>query len=311
MVRNSAVIYWVSWANPARIRDWAVGLVARLPARVQTKLLTAFLTIAGLLIILGAVGLQVLNGVNGRTDDLIRLQRKIGAYNQVQHDTANQLYSISMALLLRDDRMLDAALRQLNQFGYDLDRMEFVAQDEIELLGEVRKDYDRFIVIVTRVGVMIRGGRTAQARETQLAEMVPLADRLERHTNQLVNIAEADMVAAIDATARTYRASRVIVIVFAVGSLLLALGLGYVISLSLIAPVREIEARLRRIAAGEFGQRVQVANRDELGELAVNVNQTSEQLGRMYDEIETHRRYLGESLQQQTATAEVLKAISR
>ena len=303
------MIYLASWTNPARIRDWLVGLVARLPARVQTKLLAAFLTIAGLLIVLGAVGLQVLNGVNGRTEELITLQRKIAAYHQVQHDTTNQLYSISTALLLRDDRMLDAALRQLNQFGYDLDRMEFVAKDEAELLGEVRKEYDRFTVTVTRVVDMIRAGRTAEARDMQLAEIVPLADRLERMTNQLVNIAEADMVAAIDATGRTYRTSRIIVIAFALGSLLLALGLGYVISWSLVAPVREIEARLRRIAAGEFGQRVSVANRDELGELAGNVNQTSEQLGRLYQEIEARRLELSEALEQQTATGDILRVI--
>ena len=304
------MIYLASWTNPARIRDWLVGLVARLPARVQTKLLAAFLTIAGLLIVLGAVGLQVLNGVNGRTEELITLQRKIAAYHQVQHDTTNQLYSISTALLLQDDRMLDAALRQLNQFGYDLDRMEFVAKDEAELLGEVRKEYDRFTVTVTRVVDVIRAGRTAEARGMQLAEIVPLADRLERMTNQLVNIAEADMVAAIDATGRTYLTSRIIVIAFALGSLLLALGLGYVISWSLVAPVREIEARLRRIAAGEFGQRVSVANRDELGELAGNVNQTSEQLGRLYQEIEARRLELSEALEQQTATGAILRVIA-
>ncbi len=118
--------------------------------------------------------------------------------------------------------MLDTALRQLNQFGYDLDRMEFIAQDEADLLGEVRKDYDRFTVTVTRVVDTIRAGRTAEARDMQLAEIVPLADRLERMTNQLVNIAEADMVAAIDATGRTYRTSRIIVIAFALGSILLA-----------------------------------------------------------------------------------------
>ena len=92
----------------------------------------AFLSIVGLLIVLGAVGLQVLSGVNDQTNELIKLQRRIAAYRQVQHDTTTQLYSISTALLLQDDQMLDAALRQLNQFGYDLDRMEFVAESEVE-----------------------------------------------------------------------------------------------------------------------------------------------------------------------------------
>ena len=54
---------------------------------------------------------------------------------QGQHDTTGQLYSVSSALLIPEERTLDATLRQLNQFGYDLDRLQFVARDEVELLG--------------------------------------------------------------------------------------------------------------------------------------------------------------------------------
>src|SRR6188474_1006043 len=138
--RSSGVTFSASWTNPNSITNRLVGWVARLPARVQTKLLIAFLSIVGLLIVLGAVGLQVLSGVNDQTNELIKLQRRIAAYRQVQHDTTTQLYGISTALLLQDDRMLDAALRQLNQFGYDLDRMEFVAKTEV--LGQVRQEYE-------------------------------------------------------------------------------------------------------------------------------------------------------------------------
>src|SRR5437763_15026818 len=102
-----------------RLDQALVGAVARLPFRVQTKLLSAFLVIVTLLIALGAVGLQMLTGVNERTTDLIRSERKIAAYRQVQHDTTSQLYRVSSALLADDDRTLQSAKRQLNQFGYD------------------------------------------------------------------------------------------------------------------------------------------------------------------------------------------------
>ncbi|TIP83003.1 MAG: GAF domain-containing protein [Mesorhizobium sp.] len=299
-----------SWTNPNNITNRLVGWVARLPARVQTKLLIAFLSIVGLLIVLGAVGLQVLSGVNDQTNELIKLQRRIAAYRQVQHDTTNQLYSISTALLLQDDRMLDAALRQLSQFGYDLDRMEFVAESEAPVLGQVRQEYDRFTAGVTHVVELIRAGRTDEARKVQQAEIMPLADRLERLTNQLVNIAEADMVTAIETTKGAYGTSRLIVVSFAVGSILLALALGYIISWSLIEPVKKIETRLRQIAAGDFAQQVAVVNRDELGVLAGNVNQTSEQLGRLYQEVQARTAELARSVGELEALGEVSKAVN-
>ena len=115
-----------------------VRLVSRVPARVRIKLLAAFLTIELLLIAVAAVGLQVLSGVNQRTDEIIRLQRKIEAYRQVQHDTINQLYSVASVLLSSDEVTLASTLRQLNQFGYNVDRLQFVAKDEIDVLDRFR-----------------------------------------------------------------------------------------------------------------------------------------------------------------------------
>jgi signal transduction histidine kinase len=260
--------------------------VARLPWRVQTKLLAAFLAIVALLIALGACGLYELSRINQHTQELINSERKIAAYRQVQHDTTSQLYSISSALLVSDQRTLDSALRQLNQFGYDLERLQFVAKDEIKLLRKVRQEYDRFIAVATRVVELIRSGQGDQAREAQLKEARPLADRLERLTNELVNKAEADVIADIEASEEAYRISQMIVIAFAVGAIALSLILGRTISLSLIQPLREIDATLNELASGDFTHRLSVPNRDELGALAANINRTSEQLGRLYRELE-------------------------
>ena len=263
-----------------------VGLVSRVPARVQIKLVAAFLAIEALLIVMGAVGLQVLSGVNQRTDELIRLQRKIEAYRQVQHDTTNQLYSVASVLLSSNDLTLSSTLRQLNQLGYNVDRLRFVAKDEVDLLDRFRQDYERFTDVETQVVELIRSGRVAQARELQVAQAAALADRLERLTNQLVNKAEADMVTGIEVSSQAYATSQQTVIAFALGSSVLALILGYAISESLIGPVTEVEAQLGQIAAGDFSRRVNVVNRDELGALATNVNRMSEELGRLYRQLE-------------------------
>ena len=140
-----------------------VGPVARLPWRVQTKLLLAFLVIVALLIALGALGLYMLSAINQHTEELIKSERKIAAYRQVQHDTTSQLYSVSSALLADNPKTLDSALRQLNQFGYDLERLQFVAKDEIKLLGKVREEYDQFIAVATRAVELIHSGQVDEA----------------------------------------------------------------------------------------------------------------------------------------------------
>ena len=91
-----------------------VGLVSRVPARVQVKLLAAFVAIEVLLIVMGAVGLQVLSGVNQRADELIKLQRKIEAYRQVQHDTTSRALQrlVGFALVGRLDAVEHTASAQ-------------------------------------------------------------------------------------------------------------------------------------------------------------------------------------------------------
>jgi signal transduction histidine kinase len=261
-------------------------IVARVPAKIHAKLLIAFLAIIVLLIALGAVGLQALNDTNQRAKELVELQRKIAAYRQLQHDTTAQLYSVASALLVHDERTLDATLRQLNQFGYDLDRLQFVAKDEVELLAQVRKDYDQFIKVVSQSVELIRGGKIEAGNQLQITQANPLAERLERLMNQLVNRAEADMVASIEASDAAYTHSRRIVIGFAVGSMALALILGYAISWSVVGPVQEMGVRFKQLASGDFSQRIEIPNRDELGNLAINLNRMSQELAQLYQEIE-------------------------
>ncbi|HEY7318380.1 MAG TPA: ATP-binding protein [Candidatus Binatia bacterium] len=290
--------------------NWLPWFVARIPAKVHAKLLVAFLTIVLLLIAVGAVGLQVLSQSNRRAAELVGLQRKIAAYRQLQHDTTAQLYSVASALMVHDEGTLEATMRQLNQFGYDFDRLQFLAKDEVELLGQVRKDYDQFIQVVGRAVELIRGGKIAEGNQLQITQANPLAERLERLMNQLVNRAEADMVASVEASDAAYAHSRWIVTGFAFGSIALALLLGYAISWSVIGPVEQMDERFEQIASGDFSQRVEVPNRDELGTLAGNLNRMSEELGRLYQQLEARTGELARSVEELKALGEVGQAVS-
>jgi signal transduction histidine kinase len=280
--------------------QWFPRLLAQLPASVHTKLLVAFLIIASLLVTVVVVSLGVLVETNRRTEELVQLHRKTTAYRQLQHDTTAQLYSVAAIFALPqeqiDARMVEAALRQLKQFGYDLDRLQHVAKDEVALLERIQEEYSRFIKVMSEAITMVAVGRLAAARELQRTQAAPLADRLERLTNELVNKAEAGMVERVERGHQAYMTSRWVVMGFAVGSVGLALLLGYALSWSLIAPVLRMDMQFHQIAQGDFSPRVEVPNRDELGTLAANLNRTTEELGQLYQQLEAASRHKSQFL---------------
>jgi signal transduction histidine kinase len=270
--------------------------VARIPAPIHVKLCTAFLAIVALLLLVSVAGLYALAQSSRHGDELVRLQRKVAAFRQVQHDTTYQLYNVTAALVTMADTDLDSALRQLDQFGYDLDRLQYVAGNPRDGLDWRREDHDEFIRVATQAVDLMREGRRSAAREVQASRLRPVADRLERETNELVNRAEAEMVAQVDRARGAYIASLWLVAAFAAAGIVLALVMGYAISGAIVRPLGRVNDILKRIASGDFALRLTVDNRDELASLARRLNRMAEKLGRLYGRLDAASRHKSQFL---------------
>jgi signal transduction histidine kinase len=286
------------------MRERVVGLVARIPVPISTKLLVAFLAVVALLFVIAGVGLRELSEANQRAGSIVSIERKILAYRELQNETTSQLYSIVSAVAGADQRTLDTTRQQLNELGLSFQRLQVVARDQPDLLAAVQTEYDNFVMVVTRVVDLLRSGKLSEGLDLQLTKANPSADRLERLMNQLVNRGQADMVATIELNREAYESSRLLMLSAAFGSIALALVLGYAISSSIVGPVRRTNTRLRQIGLGDFTTKIEVANRDELGTLAASVNQMSDELGRLYRELDDRSREIA-------ATSRQLEVVSR
>jgi signal transduction histidine kinase len=106
--------------------------------------------------------------------------------------------------------------------------------------------------------------------------------------------ARANALVATDRA--SYNRSRNLLIGAGAGSLLLALALGLLLSDSLLVPLQKTQTRLAAIAAGDFSGQLEVPNRDEIGALAADVNRMSDELQRLYHELETASRHKSDFL---------------
>jgi signal transduction histidine kinase len=292
----------LGWLRPA------VDAVARIKSTVHKKLLFGFLVGALLLVGMGILSVLVMNRMDSRVVDLNRLEAKSSHAQEMLYAVTAQSHYRAMALLTGDDSYNTKIAEAKALFVDRLDAIERANPDETAFLERVRAANEDYAAASAKVLQLYLAGDIPAATQAHLDEEHPSSHVLEDAMRRLIVTSDQEKA---DARA-AFRSDRALLTTllasFSVASVVVALLLGFLLSWSFILPVRRMKLALAGIRSGQLRQRVDVPNRDEFGELARGLNDTSDQMANLFDD----QRMLTDQLSETNASlAKASEAKSR
>ncbi len=278
----------------------AADFIAKIRATVHTKLLAGFLVIAVLLVAMGVTSILVIREMNQEAQQLITLQEQTDIARQAIYAVTSQSHFRAMALITRDGSYNDKIVTAKEDFAAHLDKLAAIGGPGVqEAVDRMRAVNERYADAGADVLALYAAGDFDGALDLHIAAEHTISHELEDELNGLIEFSEGRIGVASDELASLHRFLLFAVGIFSAVSLLIALGLGAALSWSVIRPVRKMDLALARIADGDFGQQIDVPNRDEFGRLTTNLNRTSGQLATLYHDLEELNQNLEKTVEDQ------------
>ena len=306
------------WRAALRVAgDRIARALVRVPGSVRTKLLVSFLTIAALLVVVSLLGLRVLGQANARVGRLDTLQARAAKYQDIESHAGDFQQALSARTAgtstltgYTGGTNLPASGKRwrLVDLGvaYALSQVEVAAEEQLfgfvpppadqRILRSIHTEYRAVVQAFGHIERLDKHPRAGGHARRYLGAARNAADELDVSASTLSGNARTETQALVKVNRAQYASSRNLFIGVSAGSVLLALALGLVLASSLVGPIQRTESRLAEIAAGDFSGHLDVANRDELGSLARNVNRMNDELRHLYGELETASRHKSEFL---------------
>lgn len=192
-----------------------------------------------------------------------------------------------------DREELRVIATRLQAFGDGRELAELITQRELgEALFEggppaSRELYDRLVRRALKRANL--GELTGVSEESR--SVVRVLRRINREVSEAVRALSAPIRAIDERAEADERATSLAVIISATGALIISLLMLWMSQLTL-KPIRQLREGARRIAAGDYHERVRVRSDDEIGQLAVEFNTMAESLMKRDAELERQREEL-------------------
>jgi methyl-accepting chemotaxis protein len=241
-----------------------------------TKLAVAFGLMAALIAVVGFVGVRGMHGMRDGIADLYGKEalgvRYIGEANVNAIATQS---AVRAALLDQQADKWTAEVRKREtafRAAFDKYRATLSRKEDLDKANEAETLFKELREVQDSVLALVKGGAAEQARG-MWTNLDPLLEALTTSLRELSDAKVATMEHTADETWKSYAASTSVVLAVVAAALAAGAALGFAITRMITRPLTRAVDVLESVAGGDFTRRLDIGGRDEIGRMALALNQ--------------------------------------
>jgi NtrC-family two-component system sensor histidine kinase KinB len=245
--------------------------------KLQTKVLSGYATSLALVVLVGAWGIFNLWRLGQASEDILQENyRSIRAADSMI-DALERQDSATLILLLNDDASGGQALfrEQQIQFLQWLSRAKdnVTLPNEAETLSQLEDAYQAYLLSVDQL-VALSGNELDEYEQT----VRPAFQTVRDSATELRDLNQTAMTEAAARAANTSQQAIASVAIAGLSAAAVGFIISWLLSRNLVQPIKAIRGATEQIASGNYDVKLAIASKDELGQLAEEINIMSQRL---------------------------------
>ncbi|MCS7105911.1 MAG: ATP-binding protein [Candidatus Aenigmarchaeota archaeon] len=174
--------------------------------------------------------------------------------------------------------------------------------EKIELLSELKSSFSSYFLLTENLINFYKTSpkdlETINIKKSRIDSL--LGNAILSKLNLLLNYQEAKILDTLEEFERLHSSSLITSTLLIFLLMCVSIIYSFLISKSIIDPLKEVEEATKKIAKGNFGLEIEVKTEDELGKLALNFNEMSRKLLEFKRKVESHQKELERTVRERT-----------
>ncbi|ENK0837573.1 methyl-accepting chemotaxis protein [Clostridium botulinum] len=289
-------------------------MLKNIKKKVKTQLISAFLIVAVLIVIVGAVGGVALKNVAKYGEKMYSINLQSIYMITDMNQNLTEIKSDMLQLIYEKDKSKKAELVKNIQKNKDENSKYLSEYEKLPKTDEENKTFqvfkgqlNQYRTLREDVIKLVEANNYAQA-EKQYKEIPKVRDAMFKSISKITEINLNSAESTNNDINSIYTKSNMIIVILSIVGLLMAIFIGLFIARNIAKPLNKIKDLAERLANYDFSTSITITRGDEFGQTAVALNTAQENVNGLVKIIMENSQDISASSEELSATVEELSS---